>query len=138
VTDQTPATAPVTAQDTPGGPGQPTGGPETPQTAPGGFPDVQGRCPACNGASLFLADGGYTTCRRLDCPNPDAASLLLEGLAARDAALIRDQAALAQIRLLIAAHRPRLRLADPILLRKLDRVLEQPAELEAAVAGERP
>jgi hypothetical protein len=52
------------------------------------------------------------------------------------AALIRDQAALAQIRLLIAAHRPRLRLADPILLGRLERVLEQPAELEAAQAGE--
>jgi hypothetical protein len=52
------------------------------------------------------------------------------------AALIRDQAALAQVRLLIAAYRPRLRLADPILLAKLERVLEQPAELEAAVAGE--
>jgi hypothetical protein len=33
MTAQTPATAPVTAQDTPGGPGQPTGGPEAPQTA---------------------------------------------------------------------------------------------------------
>jgi hypothetical protein len=52
------------------------------------------------------------------------------------AALIRDQAALAQIRLLIAAHRPRLKLADPILLGRLERVLEQPAELEAAQAGE--
>ena len=51
------------------------------------------------------------------------------------AAAIRDQAALAQIRLLIAAHRPRLQLADPVLLGKLDRVLEQPAELEAAVGG---
>jgi hypothetical protein len=53
------------------------------------------------------------------------------------AALIRDQAALAQVRLLIAAYRPRLRLADPVLLGKLERVLEQPAELEAGVAGER-
>jgi hypothetical protein len=52
------------------------------------------------------------------------------------AALIRDQAALAQIRLLIADHRPRLKLADPILLGRLERVLEQPAELEAAQAGE--
>jgi hypothetical protein len=51
------------------------------------------------------------------------------------AALIRDQAALAQVRLLIGAYRPRLKLADPILLGKLDRVLEQPAELEAAVGG---
>jgi hypothetical protein len=36
--------------------------------------DVQGRCPACGGSSLMLADGGYITCRRLDCPQPDAAS----------------------------------------------------------------
>jgi hypothetical protein len=53
------------------------------------------------------------------------------------AALVRDQAALAQVRLLVAAYRPRLKLADPILLGKLDRVLEQPAELEPAEAGER-
>lgn len=53
------------------------------------------------------------------------------------AALIRDQAALAQVRLLIAAYRKRLELADPILLGKLERVLEQPAELEPAEAGER-
>jgi hypothetical protein len=52
------------------------------------------------------------------------------------AALIRDQAALAQVRLLIGAYRPRLKLADPVLLARLDRVLEQPAELEPA-AGER-
>lgn len=62
----------------------------------------------------------------------------LRGQYATRAALIRDQAALAQIRLLIAAHRPRLRLADPVLLGKLERVLEQPAELEAAVGGEGP
>jgi hypothetical protein len=60
-----------------------------------------------------------------------------EQLAARDAALVRDQATLAQVRLLIAAYRPRLQLADPILLGKLERVLEQPAELETAQAGER-
>jgi hypothetical protein len=52
------------------------------------------------------------------------------------AALIRDQAALAQVRLLIGAYRKRLRLADPVLLTKLERVLEQLAELEPAVAGE--
>ncbi|MFF5778133.1 hypothetical protein ACFY7Y_14430 [Streptomyces virginiae] len=39
--------------------------------------DIQGRCPACRGASLFLADGNYITCSRLDCPDPDAASRLL-------------------------------------------------------------
>ncbi|PAZ15637.1 hypothetical protein CLM62_12640 [Streptomyces sp. SA15] len=42
------------------------------------FGDVQGRCPACGGSSLFLAEGGYITCARLDCPNPDVASQLLE------------------------------------------------------------
>jgi hypothetical protein len=290
VTDQTPASAPVPARDAPGGPGRQPDAPEAPQTAPDGFPDIQGRCPACGGSSLFVGSGGYITCRRIDCPEPDAATKLLHGdaqdqltralgreraarviahtlhghghtLAAvqsmtdeqllavpgiqeaslaliraripapaatettepatitdpewlrqqyaaaiwerqnpgrsyvdceyrwkadaeadadavmrvRDrhlaqlrqrlqladvgldeptpegtggrqagseplatrAALVRDQAALAQIRLLIAAHRPRLQLADPILLGKLDRALEQPAELEAAVAGER-
>ena len=40
--------------------------------------DVNGRCPACGAQSLFLADGGYITCRRVDCPNPDAASDILE------------------------------------------------------------
>ncbi|MFJ9633744.1 hypothetical protein ACIRU8_39230 [Streptomyces sp. NPDC101175] len=33
---------------------------------------VQGRCPACRGASLFLGSGGHVTCARLDCPNPCA------------------------------------------------------------------
>ncbi|MFF7946986.1 hypothetical protein [Streptomyces griseorubiginosus] len=36
-------------------------------------PLVQGSCPACNGASLFLGSGGYVTCSRLDCPDPTAA-----------------------------------------------------------------
>jgi hypothetical protein len=36
-------------------------------------PLVQGRCPACNGASLFLGSGGHVTCARLDCPDPCAA-----------------------------------------------------------------
>ena len=36
-------------------------------------PLVQGRCPACNGSSLFLGTGGYVTCSRLDCPNPTLA-----------------------------------------------------------------
>ena len=36
-------------------------------------PLVQGRCPACNGSSLFLGSGGYVTCSRLDCPDPCAA-----------------------------------------------------------------
>jgi hypothetical protein len=78
VNDQTPATAPVTAQDTPGGPGRQPDAPQPPQTAPGGFPDVQGHCPACGGASLFVGSGGYITCRRIECPEPDAATTLLE------------------------------------------------------------
>lgn len=36
-------------------------------------PLVQGRCPACNGASLFLGSGGHVTCARLDCPDPTLA-----------------------------------------------------------------
>ena len=39
--------------------------------------DVQGRCPACGWASLFLGDGGHVTCSRLDCPGPCAADELL-------------------------------------------------------------
>jgi hypothetical protein len=41
--------------------------------------DIQGRCPACRGASLFLGEGGHVTCRRIDCPNPAAADQLLHG-----------------------------------------------------------
>lgn len=40
-------------------------------------PLVQGRCPACNGSSLFLGAGGYVTCSRLDCPNPTLADDML-------------------------------------------------------------
>lgn len=47
--------------------------------------DVQGRCPACGKTSLFLGDGGYVTCSRLECPEPDAASTLLGQTPARDA-----------------------------------------------------
>ncbi|MEU0818896.1 hypothetical protein [Streptomyces mirabilis] len=54
------------------------------------------------------------------------------------ATLIRDQSALAQIRLHIAAHRPRLQYADPILLAKVEAVLRQVGELEAAGGGEQP
>jgi hypothetical protein len=32
----------------------------------------------CGGTSLFLGDGGYVTCARLDCPHPEAATELLE------------------------------------------------------------
>lgn len=42
------------------------------------LPDVQGRCPACRGQSLFLGDGGYVTCSRIDCPDPEAATRVLE------------------------------------------------------------
>jgi ribosomal protein L34E len=41
--------------------------------------DVQGRCPACGCTRLLLGEGGYVTCPRIDCPEPDAASTLLEG-----------------------------------------------------------
>ncbi|MET9517400.1 hypothetical protein [Streptomyces sp. NPDC002994] len=40
--------------------------------------NIQGRCPACHGQSLFLGDGGYVTCSRIDCQDPDAASVVLE------------------------------------------------------------
>jgi hypothetical protein len=36
--------------------------------------DVQGRCPACGWTSLFLGNGGYITCSRIECPQPDAAT----------------------------------------------------------------
>lgn len=39
---------------------------------------VVGYCPACGGSSLFLGDGGYVTCSRSDCPNPAAASDILD------------------------------------------------------------
>ena len=39
---------------------------------------VVGYCPACGGSSLFLGDGGYDTCSRSDCPNPAAASDILD------------------------------------------------------------
>ncbi|MFI1525530.1 hypothetical protein [Streptomyces griseus] len=43
------------------------------------MPDVQGRCPACGAASLFLGEGGHVTCARADCPAPDTADMLLHG-----------------------------------------------------------
>ncbi|MFE7485446.1 hypothetical protein [Streptomyces sp. NPDC057552] len=43
------------------------------------MPDVQGRCPACGAASLFLGEGGHVTCARIECPNPCAADDLLHG-----------------------------------------------------------
>ncbi|MFE7237170.1 hypothetical protein [Streptomyces sp. NPDC057580] len=50
----------------------------TQQRSTSGHVDVQGRCPACGSRSLFLGDGGYVTCPRIDCPEPDAASTLLD------------------------------------------------------------
>lgn len=46
--------------------------------SPGIFAGVQGRCPACGRTALILGSGGYVTCSHLDCPEPDAASTLLE------------------------------------------------------------
>lgn len=46
-------------------------------TQPSPNPTVQGRCPACRGASLFLGSGGHVTCARIDCPDPSAADDLL-------------------------------------------------------------
>lgn len=43
------------------------------------MPDVQGLCPACGATSLFLGEGGYVTCARIECPNPCAADELLHG-----------------------------------------------------------
>ncbi|WP_103512878.1 hypothetical protein [Streptomyces sp. SM13] len=43
------------------------------------MPDVQGHCPACGAASLFLGEGGHVTCARIECPHPCAADDLLHG-----------------------------------------------------------
>ena len=47
------------------------------ETAAQRMTGIQGRCPACGWASLFLGDGGHVTCSRLECPNPSAADDLL-------------------------------------------------------------
>ena len=49
-------------------------------TAPlaAGFPLVKGNCPACRRAGLFPGTGGYPTCSNADCPEPDAATTVLE------------------------------------------------------------
>jgi hypothetical protein len=39
---------------------------------------VAGRCPACGHRLLFVAVGGYVTCSLAECPDPGAASDLLE------------------------------------------------------------
>jgi hypothetical protein len=46
--------------------------------APRAYPNVRGRCPACGGASLCVADAGVLTCRRAGCADPGAASRLLQ------------------------------------------------------------
>lgn len=38
---------------------------------------VAGRCPMGCGETLFLASGGCITCCRLQCPRPDAVTVLL-------------------------------------------------------------
>ncbi|WP_145503124.1 hypothetical protein [Streptomyces sp. CFMR 7] len=43
------------------------------------MPDVQGCCPACGAASLFLGEGGHVTCARIECSNPCAADDMLRG-----------------------------------------------------------
>ncbi|WP_318201091.1 hypothetical protein [Streptomyces sp. SCL15-4] len=55
-----------------------------PSTAPlaSGLPLVKGNCPACRRASLFLGTGGYPTCSNHECPEPDAATTVLEQPAA--------------------------------------------------------
>lgn len=41
------------------------------------YPRVRGRCPECFGSSLFLGEGGYVTCSRLECTDPTRADSLL-------------------------------------------------------------
>lgn len=52
------------------------------------FPTVQGHCPACTRTTLILGAGGYITCAHLDCPNPTAASDLLDQQPAEAALLL--------------------------------------------------
>jgi Family of unknown function (DUF6085) len=40
--------------------------------------DLAGYCPMGCGQTLFAADGGHITCRRLTCPRPTAVTDLLE------------------------------------------------------------
>ena len=40
--------------------------------------DIAGYCPACGGSSLFVAEGGYITCSRADCPEPTAVADILD------------------------------------------------------------
>lgn len=79
-----------------------------------GFPSVRGRCPACDGNSLFLGEGGYVTCRRLSCSEPDAASTLL-GKHPRAAA--RAEVAVQRVRAECAA------IGTPHICNAVDRIL---------------
>lgn len=41
---------------------------------------INARCPACGWSNvLFVANGGYITCSRIECPNPEAAHAAIEG-----------------------------------------------------------
>ncbi|MFE2832225.1 hypothetical protein ACFXI6_14425 [Streptomyces mirabilis] len=82
-------------------------------------------CGSCIGCQC-----GENPCVRTGINDP-----AVSGEAALRAAHIRDQAALTQIRLHIAVHRQRLRLADPVLLAKVDAVLREVGELETARGG---
>ncbi|MER5902981.1 hypothetical protein ABT150_23230 [Streptomyces mirabilis] len=144
-----PAATPTSPQDSPpaphNGPQRPDTGAETPDGAGGRQTGADGRetlreqYTAAIGA---IWDGWIADWASTDVPDPEG--ILADAvLAVRDAELeqqaaaaIRDQAALAQVRLHIAAHRPRLQLADPILLGRLEAVLRQVGELEAAGGGE--
>jgi hypothetical protein len=41
---------------------------------------VAGRCPACNGSTLFVAVGGHVTCSLVDCPDPTLVADFLDGI----------------------------------------------------------
>lgn len=41
------------------------------------YPRVEGECPECGCESLFLGDGGYVTCSRIDCSSPSSPSEVL-------------------------------------------------------------
>lgn len=90
------ATAPHGPQDAAGAAGadtEPSDGRSDAHTGAQQCGDVQGRCPACGGESLFLGDGGYVTCRRDTCPEPDAASTQLERQRATPPVGLRDRIA---------------------------------------------
>lgn len=74
-------------------------------TAPlaAGLPLVQGRCPACGHASLFLGNGGHVTCSIIDCPNPSLADEQLHGEQPVKAATEATQPAKSPLREQIAA-----------------------------------